>query len=80
MVGTPERRHTTRHRRVAAVLARRATATGAAATGSCPGARICAWAQFVQPQQLPQVDWARVAAALFMVAEHENRRGQLNLN
>ena len=36
--------------------------------------------QFVQPQQLPPVDWARIAAALFMIAQHENRRGQINLN
>ena len=37
-------------------------------------------AQFVQPQQLPQVDWAGIAAALFTIAEHENRRAHINLN
>ena len=35
---------------------------------------------FVQPQQLPPVDWARIAAALFMIAEHESRQGQINPN
>ena len=37
-------------------------------------------AQFVQPQRLPQVDWARIAAALFTIAEHENRRAHINPN
>ena len=36
--------------------------------------------RFVQPQPLPQVDWARIAAALFMIAEHENRRAHINPN
>ena len=37
-------------------------------------------AYFVQPQQLPQVDWAMVAYALFTVAEREGQQRGHNCN
>ena len=35
---------------------------------------------FVPQLQLPPVDWAKIAAALFMIAEHEGRQRLHNPN
>ena len=35
---------------------------------------------FVPPQQVQPVDWAKIAAALFTIAEHESGRGRYHPN
>ena len=95
MVGTPDYRHPTRRRRTAAILAQRAIAAvspirerdrSAEGRGLVRNwslevapepqfAPVC----FATPQPLQRVDWAKIAGALFTIAECEARQ-RLNDN